>query len=345
MLESGDWKQFETDKTLRLLREQLNDAHRKYGLRKRALYCCSLILRRELVVVTFQDTAYPESLKSIPDPPIALFVETRSSGETCLGKNRSVGRIAVVGSRRALLSSREFTEELCLQLAEFGFEIISGLAVGIDSAAHLGALQASGGPNRCTTTAVLGSGHQNIYPKRNEYLYRRILQSGGAVVSEFLPDVAPLKRNFPARNRIVSGLSACVIVIEATGKSGSLITARLALEQGRDVLAVPGMVRDPRFSGCHRLIKQGAGLIEGYEDVLTCLGVSDQNSAHSAENVLTGLSAPELRLLEQIEFRVTGLDQLVTRTANTIPVLMETLLSLELQGFVRACAGGYVRVM
>ncbi len=355
MLISGDWDPRAADGTLQVLKQQLGDAQFKHKLRRQALYCHTLIIQRGLIVVTFRDAAYPDSLKSIPDPPLALFLEASSKSglaaetdkpiDVHAVKNQSAGRIAVVGSRRALLSSREFTEELCLKLADFGFEIISGLALGIDAAAHRGALKSGAGTNSCKTSAVLGSGHQNIYPKSNGYLYRQILQSGGAVISEFLPIVAPLKHNFPARNRIVSGLCVCVIVIEATAKSGSLITARLALEQGRDVLVAPGMVRDPRFTGCHRLIKQGAALIEGYEDVLACLGVSDQKRAGPTKTGLCGLSASERRLLEQVEFRVTGLDQLVTRTASTIPVLMETLLSLELQGYVRACSGGYVRVM
>ena len=331
-------------KSLGVLKQQLIDARLKHNLQKRARYCQSLIMQRALVVVTLFDNAYPESLKRIPDPPVALFIETKTSEGACSFRNEHPGRIAVVGSRRALLSSRDFAEDLCMRLARTGFEIVSGLAVGIDAAAHLGALRVSEQSRRGTTIAVLGSGHQFVYPRQNEYLYHRILQSGGTVVSEFLPTVPPLKQNFPARNRIVSGLCACVIVIEATSKSGSLITARLALEQGRDVLVVPGMVRDPRFTGCHRLIKQGAALIDGYEDVLDCLGISEQGLQQSVQRPGSVLGQLELNTLEQIGFQVTGLDHVLSRTTSTTPMLMKTLVSLELLGYVRACSGGYVRI-
>ena len=332
------------DKSQHLLKQQLREARRKHNLQHQARYCQTVIAQRGLVVLTFQDSAYPNYLKNIPDPPLALFVESNGAERALATCNRSPGRIAVVGSRRALLSSRDFAEDLCMRLAGLGFEIVSGLATGIDAAAHLGALRETDQTGRGTTIAVLGSGHLNIYPRKNEYLYRRILRNNGAVVSEFLPTVAPLKQNFPARNRIVSGLCVCVVVIEATGKSGSLITARLALEQGRDVLVVPGMVRDPRFAGCHRLIKQGAALIEGYEDVLLCLGIQAPEEQESMRLQTSGLSKLELDILHKVGFQVTGLDQLLSRATSTIPELMKTLLSLELHGYVRACSGGYVRL-
>ncbi len=204
----------------------------------------------EHVALSILDGGYPDWLRTIPDPPLVLF---------CLGRRSALDQqmVAVVGGRRCITMGRSTAFELAKGLAENGRNIVSGLAVGIDAAAHRGALAAQGG----ITTAVRGAGFGNLYPKQNTQLAQQLLAAGGLLVSEYPTAVAPRPYHFPERNRIISGLSALTVLAEASVKSGSLITARLALEQGRDVCAVPGSVTSPLSGGCHRLIRQGAALI------------------------------------------------------------------------------------
>jgi DNA processing protein len=205
-------------------------------------------------LITLNDTDYPALLLNLPDPPPVLYCNGSLERDLC--------HIAVVGSRRATAYGKAVTHRLCRDLSTSGVSIVSGMALGIDTAAHLGALNAGG-----STVAVLGSGLNRIYPPENRSLFARIAQNG-AVLSEFSLDAAPEPHHFPQRNRIISGMALGTVVVEAARRSGSLITARLAAEQGREVYAVPGSIHAPTTRGTHELIRQGAKLIETAQDVI-----------------------------------------------------------------------------
>ncbi len=210
--------------------------------------------------MTWDSAAYPALLASIPDPPLALFVE----GDADV---LALPQLAVVGSRNPTAHGRDTAVQFAAHLARSGLAITSGLALGIDAASHRGALQAGG-----RTVAVLGCGLDTIYPRENEPLAAAITAGGGALVADLPTGTAPLKQHFPRRNRIISGLSVGTLVVEAALRSGSLITARLAGEQGREVFAIPGSIHNPLARGCHRLIRQGAKLVEDADDIFVELG-------------------------------------------------------------------------
>jgi len=272
---------------------------------------------------------FPAMLARIPDPPLALFVR---------GDRKLLDRLqlAIVGSRNPTPGGRQTAYDFSRHLASAGLVITSGLATGIDAEAHRAALDAGAG-----TIAVCGTGLDRLYPKSNLALGERILAEG-ALVSEFPPATPPLAHHFPRRNRIVSGLSLGVLVVEAAFRSGSLITARLASEQGREVFAIPGSIHNPLARGCHRLIRDGAKLVERAQDVLEELGpLAGVASSASAERQETPALDPEyLAVLEQIGFDPTPLDVLVARTGLGVDVLSSMLLILELQGKVTAPPGG-----
>lgn len=273
-------------------------------------------------------SALPERLTAIADPPNRLYVRGTAAALEAPG-------VAIVGSRRATGAGRDFAHALARDLASGGLVIVSGLAYGIDAAAHRGALAASG-----RTVAVLGSGLDRVYPHAHEGLARDILAADGAVVTEYPPDTGPRKHRFPERNRLISGLTLGVVVVEATTRSGSLITARMAAEQGREVMAVPGPVRSPLSGGCHRLLKSGAALIEEADDVLFAIGyeraeMSSSPSATPPEDLAV--------LLEFIGAETTTLDHIVGATGLTPEAASEALVQLELLGFVAAHRGGYIR--
>ena len=211
---------------------------------------------KHVKIITMEDDIYPYNLKQIEDCPPILY----AFGNTDLLKNNNA--VAMVGARNASLSAQRTAEQISIELAKKDIVIVSGMARGIDSAAHKGALSANG-----KTIAVLGTGIDIIYPKENEKLYKELHQKG-LIISEYPFHTGPQASNFPRRNRIVSGLSKGVLVVEATTRSGSLITANQALEQGRDVYAVPGAPHDGRSAGCNKLIKEGAVLVESAEDIL-----------------------------------------------------------------------------
>jgi len=269
--------------------------------------------------------SYPRRLSTLPDPPIVLW--TRGD-QTVL----EAPAVAIVGSRRAATTSLLLARTLARDLAAAGLVVVSGLAMGVDTAAHEGALEGGG-----QTVAVLGAGVDVVYPRKNGGLVHRIVRSG-CVVSELPPGTPPLPRHFPLRNRIISGLSLAVVVVEAAERSGSLITARLALEQGRDVLAVPGGVLSGCHRGCHALIKDGAGLVENAADVLAALGwsaVPSRNEDRPATGVLAAMKSG---------VPVT-VDELVARTGRQAPALLAELGRLEIEGAViRTGAGLFVRV-
>ena len=272
-------------------------------------------------------TALPDRLAAIPDPPGRLYVRGAADVLSAPG-------VAIVGSRRATRAGRDFAHGLARELATGGLVVVSGLAYGIDAAAHRGALAAPG-----LTVAVLGSGLDRVYPRAHEGLARDILAAGGAVVSEYPPDTGPRKHRFPERNRLISGLTLGVVVVEATTRSGSLITARMAAEQGREVMAVPGPVTSPLAGGCHRLLKSGAALIEDADDVRFAIGVE-------GGSVESSPSAPpeDLKvLLEFVGAETTTLDYIVGATGLSPEAASEALVQLELLGFVAAHRGGYIR--
>jgi DNA processing protein len=282
-------------------------------------------------LVTLDDASYPPLLRQIPDPPLGLFVRGDPAA-------LALAQIAVVGSRSPTEGGRRTARAFAAELAATGLAITSGLAQGIDAAAHEGALAAGG-----VTLAVAGTGPDRIYPARHAALAERIAERG-ALVSELPVGVAPLPANFPRRNRIVSGLSVGTLVVEASLKSGSLITARLAAEQGREVFAIPGSIHNPLARGCHRLIRQGAKLAESAGDVLEELGpLLGFAPAPAPAEPGRGDDAPTgaaRRLLALMGFDPVTPDELAARSGLSPGEVAGTLLLLELGGWVSCGAGG-----
>lgn len=287
-------------------------------------------------VVTLHDPRYPELLKQIPDPPSMLYVQ----GDVSL---LSQWQIALVGSRNPSASGRDTSYEFSRYLAGGGITITSGLAMGIDAAAHQGALAAGG-----KTIAVIGTGLDRVYPAKHRDLAHDIAKNG-TIVSEFPLGTPPRAENFPRRNRIISGLSLGTLVVEAAIRSGSLITARMALEQGREVFAIPGSIHNPLARGCHQLIREGAKLVETANDILEELGAMAGVQAFvEAEQSQSALSS-ELDSDYQMLFKYLGydpiqIDDLIERCELTADAVSSMLLLLELQGEIESLPGGrYVR--
>ncbi len=282
----------------------------------------------DITAVALADADYPASLRAIPDPPVVLWVAGRTAALTPPG-------VAVIGSRAASAGGTEVAERLGHDLAAAGLPVVSGLARGCDAAAHRGALAAGG-----VTIAVLGCGPDIVYPAEHRALYRRVRETG-AIVSELPPGAPPLPAHFPQRNRIISGLARGVVVVEASEKSGSLITAACALEQGRDVMAVPGSILGSRHRGCHALLRDGARLVETAADVLEELEMPMLASSQG-----TGVAGDHDALLALITTEGEGtLDVLAERSGLPVAVLLQRLLALELAGRVRRAPGGrFVRV-
>ncbi|NVK40790.1 MAG: DNA-protecting protein DprA [Oceanospirillaceae bacterium] len=276
---------------------------------------------------------YPTLLREIPDPPPVLFVRGASDP-------LYLPQLALVGSRHASRAGAANAYAFARALSEAGLVITSGLALGIDGAAHQAAVD-----REAATVAVFATGLDQVYPRRHGALASAILDAGGAWVSECLPGSAPVASNFPRRNRIISGLSAGVLVVEAAPRSGSLITARLAMEQGREVFAIPGTIHNPSAHGCHRLIREGAVLVETVEHVIEQLGalLGSYLPVSEAVSPAAGLSAEEANLLEKMGYDVASIDQLVMLTGLAAPELMPLLVSLELKGVIEPVAGGYLR--
>ena len=281
---------------------------------------------RAIVAVPWSDAAYPPALAAIVDPPPVLWLR----GTLAVLEERAV---AIVGSRAGSPYALAVAERLAADLAARGVAVVSGLARGVDSAAHRGALSTG------ATIAVLGSGVDVVYPPEHGALAREI-EAAGAIVSELVPGTPPHKVFFPRRNRIISGLSRAVVVIEAGEKSGSLITARCALEQGREVLAVPGNVLTGRNRGAHALLRDGAKIVESADDILEELGPSAEKGA--VPLFAAPCSDPVLAALPPGE--ACDLDAIAERSGLTPARLLPRLLELELQGFVgRAGGGRFVR--
>ena len=285
--------------------------------------------------IPFTDSRYPALLLETSSFPAVLYVH----GEYQL---LSEPQIAVVGSRKPTHTGLEVATDFSRELANAGLYVTSGLALGIDGAAHAGALSVNK-----KTIAILGSGLKNIYPKQHAPLYEQIVQKGCAV-SELPLHTAPVAQNFPRRNRIISGLSLGVLIIEAAPKSGSLITARFALEQNRDVFAVPGSLRNPMAKGCLSLIQEGAKCVTQISDILNEIAPMRScttPNAPSAESVAFRypLDSNELQVLACIE-DVTGIDQICTRSKLSIQQVTGILLKLEVQDIVKRHHNGYVRI-
>lgn len=277
---------------------------------------------------------YPPLLKEISDPPIGLFAE----GDL---RQFSKPQVAIVGSRRGTPGGQEIARSLASGLVERGFSVISGLASGIDGAAHWGAIDHNG-----STVAVTAAGADRVYPATHRGLAEKIT-SCGVLLTEYPVGSAPKRENFPARNRLISGLSLGVVVVEAASRSGSLITARLAGEQGREVFAVPGPIRAPLSAGCHRLIKQGAKLVEGVPDIVDELpGFRvPSDGSDSTEEERPGPVDMSQGLIGLIDFTPTPLEVIVDRSGLTDRQLSSILLGMELEGLIAATIGGcYQRI-
>jgi DNA processing protein len=284
--------------------------------------------RHELIA--WDDPDYPRSLLDLADAPPALFF---------VGRRELLARtaIAIVGSRNATPQGIDNALAFAGALSAAGLTVVSGLALGIDTAAHRGALDGAG-----STIAVIGTGPDRVYPARNRELAHTIAERG-AIVSEFPPGTPPRKENFPQRNRLLSGLARGVLVVEATLSSGSLITARLAGEQGRDVFAIPGSIHSPFSRGPHKLIREGAKLVETAQDVLEDLGLAPSattSSAAGATNADAADTGPQASVLRAMGHDPVDLDQLIARTAMTPQNLAAALTALELDGRVAAVPGG-----
>jgi DNA processing protein len=281
--------------------------------------------------LTIKDARYPDLLQGIDDPPIILGI--RGNAELL-----SDPQIAVVGSRNASKNAQLIAEDFASHLSKAGITITSGLALGIDAAAHRGGLSGQG-----STVAVVATGLDRIYPAANQQLGRQVAEEG-AMISEFPLGTKPLSRFFPQRNRIISGLSVGTLVVEAALKSGSLITARTAIEQGREVFAIPGSIHNPQAKGCHALIKQGAKLVESGQDVFEELIPQLQHSLHLEETTPVSASSssqsPSSPLLQWIEFEPIGLDELAVLSKMPVSSLQAELLMLEISGYIEKLSAG-----
>jgi DNA processing protein len=277
-------------------------------------------------LLTWDDPAYPRTLLEIEEAPPALFY---------LGRRELLNQpaLAIVGSRNATPQGRDDAQAFARAIAAAGVTIVSGLALGIDTAAHEGALREAGG-----TIAVVGTGLDRVYPAANRKLAHAIAEHGG-LLSEFAPGTPALKYHFPRRNRLISGLSRGVLVVEANLSSGSLITARLAGEQGREVMAVPGSIHSPLSRGCHKLIREGAKLVETVQDVLAELKIAAPAVAATASSTVPAGSATQA-VVDALGGAPANLDRLIARTGMSAQDVAAQLTALEIAGQVAALPGG-----
>ncbi len=288
-----------------------------------------------LTLLTDADDSYPRLLRETYDPPGVLFLRGELSP-------RDAVSVAIVGTRHATQYGLRMAERLGAGLARAGFTVVSGLARGIDAAAHQGALEAGG-----RTLAILGSGVLNIYPPEHKQLAGRVAQSG-AVISEYHPRATPIPGVFPQRNRIISALSLGTVVVEGALGSGALITARHAMEQGREVFAVPGQADNPVAQGCHRLIRDGARLVETVQDILDELGPLVEPSVQPTGEVVRHpaellLNAQEQQVLQAIDGTATSVDTVITKSGLPVHQVLATLSVLEMRRLIRRGSGTSVQ--
>ncbi len=298
---------------------------------KRLFKCQKALEKARAWILAKGEGEYPHLLAEIYNPPVLLFG---------IGDKRVLNgpNVAIVGSRRATRYGQEAAQKIARGLVQSGVTVVSGMAMGIDTFAHRGAIEAGG-----NTIAVLGSGIDVPYPLRNRGLMQEIVKSG-AVITEFLPGTHPESRNFPQRNRIISGISLGIVVVEAGLRSGSLITASLALEQGREVMAVPGSVRSNVSRGTHWLIKQGATLVESAQDVLETLGLDKHNVENKSEIKIKLDDIQKQKVLDCMEPYPIHIDEICQKTGIGPGPLGSILLELELDGLVVALPGKYFQI-
>ena len=296
-------------------------------------------------VLTLGDPHYPVSLLEMEDPPLMLYglgtAQLWAGNRLALNPEHS---LAVVGSRNPTTQGASNAHQFSQALAQAGFTIVSGLALGVDGAAHAGALDGAA-PGQVATVAIVGTGVDRVYPRQHRDLAHRIAQRG-LILSEYHLGTSPLSANFPKRNRIIAGLTRGTLVVEAALQSGSLITARLAVEQGKDVFAIPGSIHSTQARGCHALIKQGAKLVESAQDILEDLMPAGSARTVAVEPV-DGFDDPEAfvddpadPLWSALGFDPVGLDALLARTGMDTPSLQVRLMELELEGRVSRLPGG-----
>ena len=298
------------------------------------------------VVAPIGSAHYPAALLNIEDPPLVLYMMGSQLNRAQTAINNVAPNLAIVGSRNPTPQGESNARQFARVFAEQGLCIVSGMALGVDGAAHDGALLGGG-----QTIAVVGTGLDRVYPKKHLALAHRIAAQG-LIISEFPIGTPPLNANFPKRNRIISGLSVGTLVVEAALQSGSLITARLASEQGKDVFAIPGTIHSPQSRGCHYLIKQGAKLVETAQDVMEELKIPFSSVAplldgdDEAPEGFTSFSPEgDSSFLSALGFDIVSLDALQARTGLPTPELQAKLLALELDGFVKRLPGGLFQRM
>jgi DNA processing protein len=296
--------------------------------------------------VSWQHPHYPEALRHIHDAPLMLYAQGDSG---LLGREQ----IGIIGSRNATPAGLDHARRFAAELSKRGLLITSGLALGVDGAAHAGALDAGH-----ATIAVIGCGLDRVYPNQHRRLGERVI-GNGLMISEYPPGTPARAAHFPQRNRIISGLSRGILVVEAGLKSGSLITARLALEQGREVFAIPGSIHSPVARGCHDLIKQGARLVDQVDDILEELGAAWSLSARSglpelgaakvtreplAASAVDALDSREIAVFEALGYDPQSTDALCSATGLPANQLVQSLLLLELEGLVSSAPGGFQKI-
>lgn len=323
--------------------QQQDEAHASVNPVRQALLDCE---RHGIEIVSWQQPDYPEALRHIHDAPLVLFAR----GDIRL---LSYEQIGIIGSRNATPAGLDHARRFAAELSNRNLLVTSGLALGVDGAAHAGALDAG-----YATIAVIGCGLDRIYPNQHRRLGERVIESG-LMVSEYPPGTPARAAHFPQRNRIISGLSRGILVVEAGLKSGSLITARMALEQGREVFAIPGSIHSPVARGCHHLIKQGARLVDTVDDILEELGASWSLPAGRAAPDLTAVKPSESRLaassmdaldsreiavFEALGYDPQSTDALCLATGLPADQLVQSLLLLELEGLVSSAPGGFQKI-
>lgn len=289
---------------------------------------------RGINFLTYTDDRYPQMLKQITNPPAVLYYKGKLF-DCNLDKT-----LAVVGSRRASTNGREDLKKIISGLSNTDICIISGLAAGIDTVAHTSAIE-----NNLKTIGVIASGFDYTYPASNKTLYQNIENGYGAVISEYYPTFGPVKFRFPQRNRIVSGLSYGTLVVEASLKSGALITANLTLEQGRELMCVPGLISNPNTQGIYKLLKNGATLVTESDDILNALNWEIKDSMPSGQLVLPMLTSEEDLIFKNLEIEEKCVDELLTLTGLRFDDLLMNLTTMELKGIIKQCDGDrYKRV-
>ena len=286
------------------------------------------MVQKEIYFVPYTLEAYPQRLREISAPPFGIYVKGKLPGE----EEKSV---AIVGARHCSEYGRKMTTEYARAFAEYGIPVISGMASGIDSVAQRAALEAKG-----STYAVLGCGVDICYPRENFALYMEMTQKGG-IISEYPPGMRPLPQHFPARNRIISALADTVLIMEAKIKSGSLITAEMALEQGKDIYALPGACTDILSEGCNRLISDGAGILISPKELLETMGIPNvKNVRKQTENEIKLESAEKL-VYSCLGLHPKSLEQILDNTKMSLPELLSHLISLEMKGCIKEISKNY----